>query len=54
MHVYYQGVRVELKITGTRDGFDENGAPVVFVSVEAVIPPGPGGPGEPIELPMAA
>lgn len=54
MHVFYRGVKVELRITGTTEAVDENGSKVLLVDVEAVVPPGPGGPGEPVELPRAA
>jgi hypothetical protein len=54
MHVYYQGIRVELEVTGTSQGVAEDGSPVIFVHIEPIIPSGPRGPGEPVELPRAA
>jgi hypothetical protein len=54
MTIYFRGTPVEIRITGTTEGVDENGSKVLFLDIEAVIPPGPGGPGEPIELPRAA
>jgi hypothetical protein len=54
MHVMFRGVRIELKITGTSEVQNINGSKEIHLHIEPVIPPGPRGPGEPIELPRAA
>ena len=52
--VYYQGIPVDIEITGSSEVINPDGSKSILVHVHANIPPGPGGPGEPVELPRAA
>lgn len=56
MHVYFRGMKIEfgIAITGISEVQSIDGSKVAIVHIEPILPAGPRGPGEPIELPRAA